>query len=136
MAILNEYLQPAVDLPIALEGLTLKELQPRTRKQFVNAQRGDADIANVRQGVETASVPTPDELSALSPTVVGTRTTITKLILRDDLPQLRRADELTRFLTVLPNAMANSVIRYYYKGPCASHHAPKGTASKIIRIFY
>lgn len=71
--------------------------------------------------MEEASRPTPYELSALSPAVKALAQLLPELVLRDDMLQLRRTDEPTRFLTVVPYVMVDCVIKYYHMGPGASH---------------
>lgn len=107
-----ESCQPAVDLPIAREGLMPDEKQTLTRENFANAQKNNVDLAHVRQWVEHASVPTPDELLALSPVVMARAQLLPELFLCDDVLQLRRADEPTRPLTVVPWDLVETVIRY------------------------
>lgn len=69
LANFKEVLQPAVEVPIAREGLNLVAFQTPTCEQFVDAQRRDADIVIVCQSVKSTNSTTPDELSALSSTV-------------------------------------------------------------------
>lgn len=75
----------------------MEVLQSKTRKQFVNAQRSDAAIAKDRHLIESASLPTTDELKALKPAVKAFAQLLPELVLRCDLLILQRSDKLTLF---------------------------------------
>lgn len=81
---------------------------------------GTLTTGKVRLWVESSIVPTPDKLSVLSSTGRTLAQQLQELLLRDLLQQCC-VDELTRFLTMVPKAMKNNVIRYYDYGQKVSH---------------
>lgn len=86
-----------MEVNIVRELLTLQEQNTSTQNQFANYQRANPDIALTRNWVESASLPTPDELLALSSTINALAQLLPELILGNEQLQLRRADEPTRF---------------------------------------
>lgn len=62
-------------------------------------------------------MPTLDKLLAQTPTVKALAQLLPNQLDLDDLLQLRRTDEPTRFLIVVPDIILDSVIRYYNKAP-------------------
>ena len=127
---------PFVDLPISREGLEPEDFTIPTREEFIEAQKRDIEIEQLRNWVESHHPPSTDDVAPMSNRMKALTQLFDELRLADGLLVIRRHDDPERELVIVPDACVERLIRFYHEGPGSAHQAAKSTSARIIRLFW
>ena len=127
---------PLVDIPISREGLVPEDFSIPTREEFAKEQEADTELLQLQHWVESKQCPSIDELAAFSGRMKAYAQLFDQISIQDGVLVIRRHDDPTRELTIVPGARGEHIIRFYHEGPGGSHQAPKATSAKIISCFW
>ena len=130
------FMTPELDLPISREGLSVSDLETPSVAEFVAAQLADTDLSQLREWVVQNKTPAADEIAKFGERLKELAQLREQIRLREDVLVIRRGDDQTNELILVPVSMVERIIRILHEGVGAAHQAAKATAARLIRRFY
>ena len=127
---------PLVDIPISREGLVPEDFSIPTREEFAKKQEADTELLQLRNWVESKQCPSTDKLGAFRGRIKALAQLFDKISIHDGVLVIRRHDDPTRELTIVPNARVKHIIRFNHEGPVESNQALKAISAMIISCFW
>lgn len=126
---------PVIKLPISREGISENDFVIPTEEEMASAQKLDPEIGSVRQWIEKQEQLSADQMAALSTRLKCFAELLGELLISTEDVMVRGSNgDIQQTATIVPNSLANRIIRFYQEGPGCSHHSSKATTANIASL--